>query len=85
MPTIGFDELHRGRATTRAKIWGICLGIYLQRGYRERYKLGAVEVSDGRDLVSKIYVVMICVNTSETVAELINESKGVKKGVKKAQ
>ena len=43
-------------------------------------KRGAVEVSNGYDLACKSDVLMICVNTSETVEKLIYGSNGIKEG-----
>ncbi|MDG2474046.1 MAG: NAD(P)-dependent oxidoreductase [Paracoccaceae bacterium] len=46
-------------------------------------KRGAVEVFSGFELATESAIVMICVNTSETVEKLIYGSNGIKKGVKK--
>ena len=46
-------------------------------------KRGASEVLNGFDLASKSDIIMICVNTSETVEKLIYGNNGIKTGVKK--
>ena len=43
---------------------------------------GAIEVYSGFELASKSDIVMICVNTSETVEKLIYGNNGIKKGAR---
>ena len=87
-PTIGFVGLGLMGSAMVERLQEIKYKVYVlannsRKNIESAIKRGAVEVSDGFQLASKSDVLMICVNTSETVEKLIYGSNGIKKGLKK--
>ena len=87
-PTIGFVGLGLMGSAMVERLQEIKYEVYVlannsRKNIESAIKRGAVEVSNGFQLASKSDVLMICVNTSETVEKLIYGSNGIKKGLKK--
>ena len=87
-PTIGFVGLGLMGSAIVERLQELKYEVYVlannaRTNVESAVKRGAVEVSNGSDLANKSDLVMICVNTSETVEKLIYGINGIKKGVKK--
>ena len=87
-PAIGFVGLGLMGSAIVERLQDLKYEVYVlannsRKNIESAIKRGAVEVSNGYDLACKSDVLMICVNTSDTVEKLIYGSNGIKKGAKK--
>ena len=87
-PTIGFVGLGLMGSAMVERLQELKYEVYVlannsRKNIENAIKRGAIEVLNGYDLACKCDVLMICVNTSETVEKLIYGSNGIKKGAQK--
>jgi 2-hydroxy-3-oxopropionate reductase len=86
-PTIGFFALGLMGSVIVERLQSIdyplvVLGNNARSNINCAVDRGAIEVTNGAELAQKSNIIMICVNTSETVEQLLYGVEGLKNGVK---